>query len=109
MYSLLGFINVLLMLTSSRFTPDLGFLSGEETVATFAVADPSSQNTFHLPVENGPRLSFECVRLGDKEKLKQSLRTEGKYFLQIEKVKQLNRVLSGNKRYLLLGQLKTEG
>jgi hypothetical protein len=109
MYSLIGFIHVLLMLTSTRFVPDFGFLSVDEIAATKVAIGSSLQNTFQLPVEDGPRLSFECVRSSDKEKLKPVLRTEGRYFLQVQKIKQLNRAVFGNKRYLLLGQLKTEG
>ncbi len=107
MYALLGFIHVLLMLTQSRFTPDLNFLTIAEVRSTFA--NPVSQHTFQIPVQGGERLSFETMLPGDKEKLKQSFRTESRIALYLLNIKTRNRADISQKLYLMLGQLKTDG
>jgi hypothetical protein len=109
MYSLLGFINVLLVLTQSRFIPDLSFVWNRETATTAADVKPFSPNSFQLPVEKTSLFSFELISPGEKDKLKQVLRSEAKHFLHVQKIKQRNRATPGSKLYLVFGQLKTEG
>jgi hypothetical protein len=109
MYPLLGFINVLLMLTQSRFTTDLSFVWNEETATTAAKTKFVVPGTFRLPVEKASLLSFDLISPGGKEKLRQVLHTEAKYFLHVQKIKQRNRAIPGSKLYLVFGQLKTEG
>ena len=109
MYSLIGFIHVLLMLTQSRFTPDLGSVWKEEASAGTTLSSSFSTHTLQLPVERNARFSFAMIRPEDKERIKLVLQTEARTFIHIQKIKRSNKALSNKKLYLLLGQLKTEG
>jgi hypothetical protein len=111
MYTLIGFIQILLMLTQNRLVPDLSFVWREEKAAAVTVMMPAIKTTWHLPVTGRQCFRIEALREDDKDKWQAPV-WSGEPAVGILRQQKLvlPKVVAGNgKLYLIFCQLKTEG
>ncbi|MEO7531498.1 MAG: hypothetical protein ABIS69_08805 [Sediminibacterium sp.] len=110
MYTLLGFIQTLLMLTQSRLMPDLSMLWEPRTEIAAVVSHTTNFAGNSIRTSAFYSSPLEALRIRDKENWKPpALNTERKSFpVLLQNIKPYRRPII-NKRYLVFCQWKTEG
>jgi len=111
MYSLLGFVQVLLMLTQSRLVPNLDFVWSYEHVANERITKPlSDQPALQLPNTVAYKVYRDAIQRKRKEQWAQRTGWKPRRRFQLPSL-QASRYTTKpvNKLYLVFCQLKTEG
>ncbi len=111
MHTLIGFIQLLLMLTQNRLMPDLAFVWREDKVVAVTAAPKLSTAAWQLPVESLHRFRIEGVRNDDKDKWLPTVWNIVPLFrpVTVQKLVWPKKDASSDKLYLVFCQLRADG
>lgn len=110
MYSILGFLQVLLMLTQTRLAPDLDFIWTKKQAATQRIM-PFAEKKIAAPVNSIYHINRDAISVYKQEKWlrRTSWNIRPRFELSFKKNTRISTTPVADKLYLLLCQLKTEG
>jgi hypothetical protein len=111
MHTLIGFIQLLLMLTQNRLMPDLAFVWREDKVAAVTAAPKPGASAWQLPEESLHSFRAEGLRNDDKDKWLPPVYTKAPSFRPdtVQNLVWPKKDAGSDKLYLVFCQLKADG